>query len=296
MKSNLATLCLATLGGVTALLLPATGLAANIGTYGNCTGGSKNTAITAAGHTPVAVATLDAASLAGLGGLIIESCEYSFSSLSTLINPDVKAAVSNGMFLVIDDWGQEPGTSSALPGNPAITWQSVSGSEINLIAGMPYTTGPGGTLTNTSLDGGTYSYHRFTTSPIPAGITRLLTTANPSETVAIAYLYGSGRVVYSAMPLDIYLPGGMFSGNVNAPGVQTYMTNILANNALATPTTCASEGYTGTKLTWCKNICENGLTGATLDIWIHRWINRYRKLPACAAEGGGEEEPPPQGD
>jgi hypothetical protein len=56
--------------------------------------------------------------------------------------------------------------------------------------------------------------------------------------------------------------------------------------------TCAEEGYTGTKLIWCKNICENGLTGATLDIWIHRWINRYRKLPACAAEGGGEEEPP----
>ena len=58
--------------------------------------------------------------------------------------------------------------------------------------------------------------------------------------------------------------------------------------------TCASEGYTGTKLTWCKNICEMGYTGATLDIWIHRWINRYRDLPYCAQEGGGEEEPPPQ--
>ena len=59
-------------------------------------------------------------------------------------------------------------------------------------------------------------------------------------------------------------------------------------------TTCASEGYTGTKLTWCKNICEMGYTGATLDMWIHRWINRYRDLPYCAQEGGGEEEPPPQ--
>ena len=28
--------------------------------------------------------------------------------------------------------------------------------------------------------------------------------------------------------------------------------------------TCASEGYTGTKLTWCQNICEKGYTGATL--------------------------------
>ena len=64
---------------------------------------------------------------------------------------------------------------------------------------------------------------------------------------------------------------------------------------LSQPTrTCASEGYTGTKLTWCRNICEIGYTGATLDIWIHRWINRYRDLPYCAQEGGGEEEPPPQ--
>ena len=59
-------------------------------------------------------------------------------------------------------------------------------------------------------------------------------------------------------------------------------------------TTCASEGYTGTKLTWCKNICENGLTGQVLDTWIHRWINRYRDLPYCAQEGGGEEQPPLQ--
>ena len=45
---------------------------------------------------------------------------------------------------------------------------------------------------------------------------------------------------------------------------------------------CASEGDTSTRLEWCKNICERGLTGATLDIWIHRWITRYRDLPYCA--------------
>jgi len=46
--------------------------------------------------------------------------------------------------------------------------------------------------------------------------------------------------------------------------------------------TCASEGYTGTKLTWCKKICGTGLIGGTLETWIHRWINRYRDLPYCA--------------
>ena len=71
---------------------------------------------------------------------------------------------------------------------------------------------------------------------------------------------------------------------------------ITTDQVLPPATTCASEGYTGTKLTWCKNICENGLTGQTLDTWIHRWINRYRDLPYCAQEGGGEEpELPPLG-
>ena len=46
-------------------------------------------------------------------------------------------------------------------------------------------------------------------------------------------------------------------------------------------TTCVNDGYKGTQLNWCQNICENGLTGATLDTWIHRWVNRYRDLPYC---------------
>ena len=48
--------------------------------------------------------------------------------------------------------------------------------------------------------------------------------------------------------------------------------------------TCASEGYKGTQLTWCKNICESDLSQAALDTWIHRWVNRYRDLPYCAVE------------
>ena len=50
-------------------------------------------------------------------------------------------------------------------------------------------------------------------------------------------------------------------------------------------TSCASEGYSGQKLIWCKNICENSLTGRVLDTWIHRWISQYRKLPYCAVGG-----------
>ena len=54
--------------------------------------------------------------------------------------------------------------------------------------------------------------------------------------------------------------------------------------ATGASTTCASEGYTGTKLLWCQNICEKGYTGATLQTWIHRWVRQFRDLPYCAVE------------
>ena len=56
--------------------------------------------------------------------------------------------------------------------------------------------------------------------------------------------------------------------------------NTIALNYTVT-TTCSNDGYSGTQLTWCRNICEMGYTGSTLETWIHRWVNRYRDLPYC---------------
>jgi hypothetical protein len=83
-----------------------------------------------------------------------------------------------------------------------------------------------------------------------------------------------------------------FDSTTNSGSTTNFFVDDVALNVEEVLVTCASEGYTGTKLTWCKNICENGLTGATLDIWIHRWINRYRDLPYCAVEGGGGQPVP----
>jgi len=102
-------------------------------------------------------------------------------------------------------------------------------------------------------------------------------------------LYTDGVMPYSNADLVItpfYGKGNpAFTGNTYNPrtwnGTVHYTLGVAPN---PTATTCASEGYTGTKLTWCKNICENGLTGQVLDTWIHRWINRYRDLPYCAVE------------
>ena len=104
-------------------------------------------------------------------------------------------------------------------------------------------------------------------------------------------LYTNGVMPYSNADLTItpfYGKGNpAFSGATFNPRTWNGTVYYTAGPA----TTCASEGYTGTKLTWCQNICEKGYTGATLDMWIHRWINRYRDLPYCAR--GGNEEPPP---
>ena len=56
-------------------------------------------------------------------------------------------------------------------------------------------------------------------------------------------------------------------------------------------TTCSNDGYKGTQLTWCRNICEKDYTGTQLKIWIRRWMDRYHDLPYCMRE---DEETPPQ--
>ena len=109
---------------------------------------------------------------------------------------------------------------------------------------------------------------------IPVTVNNL---GGPDSANGFAFYSNAGETI-SSVTVNTSVPGGF----------------IFAEFGIASGpvTTCASEGYTGTKLTWCKNICENGLTGAALDTWIHRWVNRYRDLPYCAAEGG-EGEPVP---
>ena len=87
--------------------------------------------------------------------------------------------------------------------------------------------------------------------------------------------------MYSTIPADYYLSDDTSSG---LPAEVLATVQATLNLTFGASTTCASEGYTGTKLTWCQNICEKGYTGATLDMWIHRWINRYRDLPYCARQ------------
>ena len=280
MNNRLAASLLAALGGATALLMPGTGTAGNVGYTAMCWGGDPSPQITAAGHTPVAVATPNAAALASLDALVLGGC----SPAPT--NADVNAAVNAGMPLIIIDWSPGAGTAAGLPGAPTVAVVTAYGDNIELPAGSPIISGPGGTLNSTSLDNHNSSYHGHTTGALPAGAIALLTTADPSQATAFVYGYGAGQVAYSAMPVDASLPPN--DERIGGPGMRTYLTNLIASAMngfdIVPSTTCASEGYTGTKLEWCKNICERGYTGSTLAMWIRRWTDRYRTLPYCAVK------------
>jgi hypothetical protein len=139
-------------------------------------------------------------------------------------------------------------------------------------------------LTNTSLDGGSYcALDSFATSAsLPSGAIPFVTTTDPAQVGAFGYQHGAGRVAFSSMSLDGLINGGI--PDVLNAGLTTYLTNAVYWVTQMQTTTCASEGYTYTKLEWCKNICERGYEGSTLAMWIRRWTDRYRTLPYCALE------------
>ncbi|WP_374606341.1 hypothetical protein [Thermomonas sp.] len=289
MNTRISAAILTVLAGA-AVLAPTASHAGNIGyvTGQTCSGpGDKTAAITAAGHTPVAIGAITPASLSGLSALIVESCG------SYANNADINAAVNGGMGLLLSDWSPAAGTGTQLPGTPAVSYVYNGCIETsNFPAGSPAAEGPGGTLTDTSLDGGNCSAHGYMSGALPAGVQALTTTDDsPSQSISLLYQHGAGTVVYAPLPWSWFLPGGTGQDNAAAPGIRAFMINSLALVAgEGVLTTCASEGYTGTKLLWCQKICESNLEGAALDSWIHRWINRYRDLPYCAMEEAPQPE------
>ncbi|MBP7159486.1 MAG: hypothetical protein KBA36_11845 [Thermomonas sp.] len=98
-----------------------------------------------------------------------------------------------------------------------------------------------------------------------------------------------------ATDAKLNVPAGMAIANGHFLVADTHNHRVRKVTADVSPipfaprptTTCAGEGYTGTKLEWCRNICERGYTGSTLATWIRRWTDRYRTLPYCAVEPEG---------
>lgn len=251
MHMRLAASVLVALGGATALLMPGTSQAGNIGYFDMCGGNqaAHAAAITAAGHTPVAITTPDSETLSDLDALSVTNCSNdSFGSSYTSNLAAITAAVNGGMVLIVHD-RFVTGAGGILPGGSGLTTvrnADNGNADIDFPVGSPIISGPGGVLNNSTLDGGNSSTHGYVVpATLPSGGSMLATrpAGTPEEGE------GGGE-------------GGF--------------------------TSCAAEGYTGTKLTWCRNICEIEQTPAQLKVWIRRWVDRYHTDPPCSGESGGD--------
>ncbi|HSV15262.1 MAG TPA: M36 family metallopeptidase, partial [Tepidisphaeraceae bacterium] len=99
---------------------------------------------------------------------------------------------------------------SVLPDAASGTFTYLGGSDINVLApSSPLVNGPGGTITDTTLDGGNYSFHGYTTV-VPSGATTVLSGPSASQIVAFDYPDGAGHVIVDTIPIEFYGGTGNF--------------------------------------------------------------------------------------
>lgn len=206
----------AALGASSTLVLaaaqPAHGAGELIGNYEMCTGSAdpdSANAIAAAGATSVPLNDVSAGSLAGLDGVFITNCSNGGYGAEYLANlADLQAFAEGGGIVIIHD-RRVTEAATSVPGAAGIAFTGQTyGSEVELDEASGLTTGPGGTLTDASLDGGNSSTHGYAdVATLPAGSLVPLTTANPAQAVTFCYGLGAGSVTYSTIPLDYYLNG-----------------------------------------------------------------------------------------
>lgn len=259
-----------------AVMLPLTGHAATVGYRTDCYYAQGDTAavIREAGHTPVPLASLDAASLAPLGALMYESCNGLYTS-----GVVVDQAVANGMVLVVHPWSY--GQTVELPGRLRLT--SVEDQTATLFPpGSPALAGPGGRL-DSATPYISYPQGFWARTALPVGSQVVATSdANADYVAAFAYNHGRGRVVASTVALNYFLLNGSGQNDADAAEVRTYASNLVAWALTPRFTTCAAEGFAGPRLTMCRQICEVDQTPARLTNLIRLYLAIYRTETPCS--------------
>jgi hypothetical protein len=231
---------------------------------------NQETAILAAGETPVYLSDLTSADLAGIDVLDVQNGDnegYGFEYLSRLT--DIETAVAGGMVLVIHDRYVE-GAASILPsgGSFAIFRDFEDGANIDVLDDTTLVTnGPGGTVDNSTLDGGSYSSHGFALADsLPASAQLILSQGDPTHIVTFAYGYGAGTVIYSSIPLDYYRDfGGNNLGDIYAPNILAYAaTNSQSGFGVTTTNPARGSVVATTPTQYIVNV-SNALVPETVD-------------------------------
>ncbi|MCA9236858.1 MAG: pre-peptidase C-terminal domain-containing protein, partial [Planctomycetales bacterium] len=98
-----------------------------------------------------------------------------------------------------------PYSYDVLPDAAGVSFSTLTIKDITVLDPLSgLITGPGGTITDANLDGGSSSAHGFTTSPLPAGADAILATGDPTQIVAFDYPFATGHVVVHAIPVEYY--------------------------------------------------------------------------------------------
>ena len=214
--------------------------------------------IVAAGLTPVFLTDVTAADLAGLHILFVQnSSGSSYGGEYLARRAEVQAAVAAGLVLIIHDRfvGPSPAmTRMILPLPAGVPFPVVTRMNSNNInVSDPATLvadGPGGIITDTNLDGGNFSNMgavSLSTLLIEGRKGLLHTGMSANQAITLSYPLGLGFVIYSSIPLDMFLKGGgpqLPRGNF----ANIYAPNLLAYAACglkALPATVSVAAATG---------------------------------------------------
>ncbi|MGH2830602.1 MAG: hypothetical protein ACRDJM_08975 [Actinomycetota bacterium] len=230
-RSVLTVMAVIVTAGFAILPAPAAG-GTQVGYYDMCSGAgnaSQVASITAAGGTAVNITDPTAAQLAPVDVFYVQNCNngaYGAEYVSRLA--DIAAWVGGGGVLIIHD-RFVANAETILPGGAGfnIVRDFTQATDINIrTAGTRVTSGPGGIVTNTNLDGGNFSNHGWgVEGSLPANGTFILSATTPTNSTTFCYPRVLGAVVYSTIPLDFYLAGAGTQPNfrtIYAPNVVRY--------------------------------------------------------------------------
>lgn len=186
--------------------------------------------IVTAGHTPVQIFDLTPEELSNIDVLLAQNPNnngYSSEYPANLAN--IEAAVTNGLVLVVHD-RRVIDAETILPGGANFQIDRDLSAAIDVLQPESLVAdGPGGRVTDSTLDGGDSSNHGHAIQgSLPVEAELLLSAGNPAEIVDFSYPHGSGFVYYSTIPLDAYLAGTTPAAFriIYAPNVVAYAASL----------------------------------------------------------------------
>ena len=202
-----------------------------VGYYDASRGSGNNSmvrAINIAGYNSKSLSTLSDAELENVDIILTQNPSNSNLGNELFNNrSNIAEAVEDGSVFILHDRYVGSRVEQFLPGfdRSEGIYRDFSRSRDIDIAYEPLKSGPGGNLTNQSLDNGSSSSHGYArVDQLPDGSISLLNTGIANNSVTFAYGYGEGAVVYSSIPIDYYIGSGhRLNGAMNS-----YLANLLA--------------------------------------------------------------------